>query len=217
MNTQKIVYKYRNHKQWIHRFILKNRINTMAKVIYSSRRFIRCQGLKALHLRTICKPFNYQILYIFILSTNPLVGIRIQITMQLQYNLPCQIDILVIFVYRIQHIAIPHNLFLIPITGRCLIRHQRPNPSLRRHNPFNTVRRLHTLHLRNLHKPRHTTRPLRHKQILPPLILMNLRHQRHNLTIPQTILEPPIIKTTHTTPPFPYTNISPLILIQFRR
>ncbi|EJO50736.1 hypothetical protein HMPREF1151_0397 [Veillonella sp. ACP1] len=203
MNTQKIVYKYRNHKQWIHRFILENRINTMANVIYSSRRFIWCQGLKALHLRTIRKPLNNRILHILELSANPLVGIRIQIAMQLQYNLPCQIDILVIFVYRIQHIAIPHNLFLIPITRHHLIRYQRPNPSLRRHNPFNPVRRLHTLHLRNIYQPRYTTRPLRHKQILSPLILMNLRHQRHNLTIPQTILEPPIIKTTHTAPPFP--------------
>ena len=181
MDAEKVQNENRDQQQRVKLGILRGRLEGIAKCCHCPRCFPRRDRLKADDLPAVRQFLGNHIIRVFEAAADGLDAVLVQIPMQLQNDRRLWRDIIVALVDRRQHVAVSGNLFFAAALGHGLLADDFFQAVVCCDDALDAVGRFGALDLRNLQEVGQRIRFGLDKEILLPLVLVNLREIGHDL------------------------------------
>ena len=196
--AEKVVNEHGYQQQSVKLLHINHTVIAFTNCINCWRCFVRGKRCKQNKLSSLCIRCADIVLGVLESSANALMGILIQITVELQDIIGRDWNKLEVLVNRIQHITVTHDFFLITVTGCCLIPYKLQQACIGRADSLNFIGRFCTLYLCNLNQSVKLCGLLLQIKLLSALVFMNLCHKPDNLTVPRTTCKFTVIEVSHT-------------------
>ena len=204
VDAEKIQNEDGNQQQRVEFSILHSRFKRAAQRRNSRRRFPRRNRLKPDNLLTVRQFFGNHVIRIFEAAADGLTAVFVQIPVKLQNDRWLWRNIVMAFMNRCKHIAVSGNLFFTASFWHCFITHDFLQSVIRGDNSLDAVRRLCALNFRNFQKFRQRILFSLDKEILLPLIFVNLRQVGHDLWRQQFVVFCFEVERSHALPSFEF-------------
>ena len=204
MDAEKVQNENGDQQQRVKLGVLRGRLEGVAKCCHRSRRFPRGDRLKTDDLPAVRPFFGNHIIRVFEAAADGLAAVLVQIPMQLQNDRRLWRDIVVALVDRRQHVAVSGDLFFAAALGHGLFADDLFQAVVRGDDALDAVGRLGALDLRNLQEIGQRIRFGLDKEVLLPLVLVNLREVGHNLRRQELIVFCFELKGSHSSSSFAF-------------
>ena len=181
MDAEKVQNEHGNQQQRVEFCIPHCLLKSIAQCRYGFRRFPCWDRLKPNNPLTIRQFLGDYIIGVLEAAADGLAAELVQIPMKLQNDGGLRRDIVVTLVDCGQHIAVTGDLFLAAGLRHSLVADNFLEAIIRRNDALDTVGCLGTLNFCNLQQVSQCICLRLNKEVLLPLVLVDLRKIRHNL------------------------------------
>ena len=184
MDAEKVMDEHRDQQKRIQLLRSDHAVVALAEGFHSRCGFIRRKRReqdKLPSVRVCCADI---VLGVLEAAADALVGVLIQVTVQLENIVRRDRNVFIAFVDGIQHITVAHDLFLISVARRCLITDELHQARIGRADAFDLIGCLRALHLGDLDQAIQRCGLLFQIQLLPALVFMDLCHKPQDLAVP---------------------------------